>query len=150
MYHRDFGSTQGFWCQASIVSVVNVQTEKFDSECREAAIGSSPGLSDDELSESSGTRGFAITTVLATSYRFSNPIEPAESQFDGCGLSVVGRASNVVGCAGCDSVEMSEVVNRLLVADGRGFFNPGLRLARKASLRSPGATSGRQLRGSRR
>ena len=56
----DFSATQGFWCQASIVSVVNVQTEKFDSECRDAAIGSSPGWSDDEPRESSGTRGSRV------------------------------------------------------------------------------------------
>ena len=64
--------------------------------------------------------------------------------------SVAGYAGSVVGFAGCDSVELSEVVNRLLVAEPRGSFTPGLRLARKASLRSPGATSGRQLRGSER
>ncbi len=39
-------------------------------------------------------------------------------------------------------------MNRLLVAERWGCFNPGLRLARKASRRSPGATAGRQLRGS--
>ena len=69
------------------------------------------------------------------------PNQSAESQSNGCGL-------RVVGFAGCDSVESSDVVNHLLVADRRGSFAPGLRLARKASLRSPGATACRQLRGS--
>ena len=36
---------------------MNVEVKIFVPECREAAIGSSPGWSDDELSESSGTRG---------------------------------------------------------------------------------------------
>jgi len=36
---------------------------------------------------------------------------------------------------------MNKVVNRLLVADQGGSFEPRLRLTRKASQRSPAATS---------
>ena len=61
------------------------------------------------------------------------PNQSAESQSNVWGPPVVGRASCVVGFAGCDSVESSEVVNRLLVADSRGSFTPGYAwLARRA------------------
>ena len=131
-----------------MVPIENVEAKIFVSECREAASGSSPGWSADELRESSGTRGYTSTTAQATIDRFSNPINLAESQSDGCRLPAAHGAQRVVGFAGCDSVESSEVVNRLLVAERDVSITPGLRLARKASRRSPGATSGRQLRGS--
>ena len=69
-WNHDFGATHEprFWCHPTIVSDVNVQTKIFVPECREAAIGSSPGWSDDELSESSETRG-----LLHRLHRFQNP-----------------------------------------------------------------------------
>ena len=53
------------------------------------------------------------------------------------------------GLAGCDSLSFDEVVNHLFVANHRCSCNPGLRSARKASQRSPGATTFRRLRGFR-
>ena len=53
-------------------------------------------------------------------------------------MRAVSRASNVVGFAGCDSVELSEVVNRLLVADGRGSITPGYAWLAKRACAHPG------------
>ena len=47
-------------------------------------------------------------------------------------------ASNVVGFAGCDSLESSDVVNRLLVAEPRGSFTPGYAWLAKRACAHPG------------
>ena len=47
-------------------------------------------------------------------------------------------ASSVVGLAGCDSVESSDVVTRLLVAERRGFFmSPGYACLAKRACAHP-------------
>ena len=53
-------------------------------------------------------------------------------------MRVASRASCVVGFAGCDSVESSDVVNRLLVADRRGSFTPGYAWLAKRACAHPG------------
>ena len=57
-------------------------------ETAKLAKACSPGCSDDELRESSGDPGFTSTTAQATSDRFTNPINPAESQPNGRDLPV--------------------------------------------------------------
>ena len=76
---------------------MNVQAEKFDSECREAAIGSSPGWSDDELRESSVTRGLRVQQFkrrAIDSQTQSNP--PSRNPTDvGCQSPVAPAALSV-------------------------------------------------------
>jgi len=85
--------------------------------------------------------------TLATSARFANLLSQTESQLIGTPSRPDGGKTRQL--AGCDSFSFDEVVNHLFVANHRCSAYPGLRSARKASQRSPGATSFRQLRGFR-
>jgi hypothetical protein len=62
---------------------------------------------------------------------------------DGAGSFVV----RIGGVGGCDSASIIGLANLSLVAYRDCHTVPGLRSARKASQRSPGATFFRQLRG---
>ena len=98
---------------------MNVEVKIFVSESREAAIGSSPGWSDDELRESSGTRG------LRARQRWRRAINSQTQSIRRVAIQRMRaaiRVSCVFGFAGCDSVESSDVENRLLVAERRGFL----------------------------
>ncbi len=53
-------------------------------------------------------------------------------------MPVASRTSSVVGLAGCDSVESSDVVNRSLVADRRGSVTPGYAWLAKRACAHPG------------
>jgi len=73
-------------------------------EAVKSTIGCSPGCSDDELRESSGTRGFTCATARAASDRFTNPIHSAESRPTNANWQAPANATSIVGFAGCDSV----------------------------------------------
>ena len=109
-----------------------------------------PRVSEDELCESNVTRGLRerpnrrragdLQTFGITPSR--NRLECRHDPTTPIRLSIASAESVVA-----TSASIREVVNRLLVAQRRCTIIPGLRSACKASQRSPGATSFRQLRG---
>ena len=62
-------------------------------------------------------------------------VEEPSNRFRG---PVAGRAGSVVGFAGCDSVESSDVVNQLLVAERPRSFTPGYAWLAKRACAHPG------------
>ena len=112
----------------------------FASECRGAAIGSSPGWSDDELRESSGTPGLRVHQHWRRAIDSQpQPIPPSRNPTN------VGRQQRRRSCR----LRLGRI-ERCGDSFARRraswfFYVPGLRLTRKASLRSPGATSGRRF-----
>ena len=146
----DFGATRPILVPPTILvpPIDHFRNERpnreVDSECREAAIGSSPEWSDDELRESSGTRGLPAHQRwrrAIDSQTQSNP--PSRNRAD------ARRQSRQQRCPPC-RLRLGRIERcgeSLARRRSSRFVYPGLRLTRKASLRSPGATSGRRLRG---